>query len=144
MGLRQQSQGYTEKPCLEKPRTEQDRTEQNRTEQNRTEQTINMCVQYSVICTQCGQSFILKIQTDSVIAGLDVTNSGAAAECLLVMFKAPECQPQLKNKTKGDWRDGFVRKSTDCSSEGPEFKSQHLHGGPQPPIMRSDNSSMSE
>jgi hypothetical protein len=31
-----------------------------------------------------------------------------------------------------------VIKSTDCSSEGPEFKSQQLHGGSQPPVMRSD------
>ena len=30
------------------------------------------------------------------------------------------------------WRDGSVVKRTDCSSKGPEFKSQ------KPPIMRSD------
>jgi hypothetical protein len=36
------------------------------------------------------------------------------------------------------WRDGSVDKSTDCSSEGPEFKSQQPHSGSQPPIMRSD------
>ena len=36
------------------------------------------------------------------------------------------------------WRDGSVDKSTDCSSKGPEFKSQQPHGGSQPPIMRSD------
>jgi hypothetical protein len=30
---------------------------------------------------------------------------------------------------KQDWRDGSVVKSTDCSSEGPEFKSQQPHGG---------------
>ena len=35
-------------------------------------------------------------------------------------------------REKGGWRDG-----TDCSSKGPEFKSQHPHGGSQPPIMRS-------
>ena len=29
-------------------------------------------------------------------------------------------------------------KSTDCSSEGPEFKSQQPHGGSQPSVMRSD------
>jgi hypothetical protein len=29
-------------------------------------------------------------------------------------------------------------KSTDCSSKGPEFKSQQPHGGSQPPVMRSD------
>jgi hypothetical protein len=36
------------------------------------------------------------------------------------------------------WRDGSAVKSTDCSSIGPEFKSQQLHGGSQPFIMRSD------
>jgi hypothetical protein len=30
-----------------------------------------------------------------------------------------------------------VVKSTDCSSEGPEFKSQQPHGGSQPSITRS-------
>jgi hypothetical protein len=39
------------------------------------------------------------------------------------------------------WRDGSVGKSTDCSSEGPEFKSQQPHGGSQPSVMRSDTSS---
>jgi hypothetical protein len=29
-------------------------------------------------------------------------------------------------------------KSTDCSSEGPEFKSQQPHGGSQPSVMTSD------
>jgi hypothetical protein len=36
------------------------------------------------------------------------------------------------------WRDGTVVTSTDCSSEGPEFNSQQLHGGSQPSVMRSD------
>jgi hypothetical protein len=36
------------------------------------------------------------------------------------------------------WRDGSAGKSTDCSSECPEFKSQQTHDGSQPPIMRSD------
>jgi hypothetical protein len=31
-----------------------------------------------------------------------------------------------------------VVKSADCSSEGPEFKSQQPHGGSQPSIMKSD------
>ena len=31
---------------------------------------------------------------------------------------------QLKSLGDGGWRDGSVVKSTDCSSEGPEFKSQ--------------------
>jgi hypothetical protein len=36
------------------------------------------------------------------------------------------------------WRDGSAAKSTDCSSEGPEFKFQQPHGGSQPFVMRSD------
>jgi hypothetical protein len=51
-------------------------------------------------------------------------------------------QPQLNvvliRVALGGWRDGSVVKSTDCSSEGPEFKSQQPHGGSQPPVMRSD------
>ena len=29
-------------------------------------------------------------------------------------------------------------RATDCSSEGPEFKSQQPHGGSQPSVMSSD------
>jgi hypothetical protein len=29
-------------------------------------------------------------------------------------------------------------RAPDCSSEGPEFKSQQLHGGSQPSVTRSD------
>jgi hypothetical protein len=36
------------------------------------------------------------------------------------------------------WRDGSAVKNTDCSSKGPEFKSQQPHGGSQPSVMRSD------
>jgi hypothetical protein len=36
------------------------------------------------------------------------------------------------------WRDGSAGKSTDCSSEGSEFKSQQLHGGSQPSVIGSD------
>jgi hypothetical protein len=39
---------------------------------------------------------------------------------------------------EGGWRDGSGVKSTDCSSEGPEFKSQQPHGGSQPSAMKSD------
>jgi hypothetical protein len=39
------------------------------------------------------------------------------------------------------WRDGSAVKSTDCSSEGCEFKSQQPHGGSQPSVMRSGASS---
>jgi hypothetical protein len=47
------------------------------------------------------------------------------------------CKSSKKGSKKG-WRDGSVVKSTDCSSEGPEFKSQQPHGGSQPSIMSSD------
>ena len=41
---------------------------------------------------------------------------------------------KLEMKREG-WRDGSAVKSTDCSSEGPEFKSQQPHGGSQPSVM---------
>jgi hypothetical protein len=43
-----------------------------------------------------------------------------------------------KKKKGGGWRDGSAVKTTDCSSEGPKFKSQQPHGGSQPSVMRSD------
>jgi hypothetical protein len=43
----------------------------------------------------------------------------------------------LRSEDRG-WRDGSAVKSTDCSFEGPEFKSQQPHGGSQPSVMRSD------
>jgi hypothetical protein len=36
------------------------------------------------------------------------------------------------------WQDDSAGKSTNCSSRGPEFKSQQPHGGSQPSVMRSD------
>ena len=45
----------------------------------------------------------------------------------------------LKKQRNRGWRDGSVVKSTHCSSEGPEFKSQQPRGGSQPPVMRSDS-----
>jgi hypothetical protein len=36
------------------------------------------------------------------------------------------------------WRNGSAVKSTDCSSRGHEFNSQHPHGGSQPSVMESD------
>jgi hypothetical protein len=38
----------------------------------------------------------------------------------------------------GGWRDGSEVESSDCSSRGPEFKSQQPHGGSQPSVMSSD------
>jgi hypothetical protein len=36
------------------------------------------------------------------------------------------------------WRDGLAVKNADCSSIGPEFKSQQPHGGSQPSVKKSD------
>jgi hypothetical protein len=55
-------------------------------------------------------------------------------------------QKQTKQNKKVLWDhlklcsqwNGSTSKSTGCSSEGPEFKSQQPHGGSQPSIMRSD------
>jgi hypothetical protein len=44
---------------------------------------------------------------------------------------------EIRNEETGAG-EGSEGKSTDCSSEGPEFKSQKPHGDSQPPIMRSD------
>ena len=41
-------------------------------------------------------------------------------------------------KPKPGWRGGSVVKSTDCSSSGPEFNSQHPHGDLPPSTMGSD------
>jgi hypothetical protein len=38
-------------------------------------------------------------------------------------------QKQKQNLVIESWRDGSVVKITDCSSRGPEFKSQQPHGG---------------
>ena len=43
----------------------------------------------------------------------------------------------LENCVLG-YRYRSVIKSTDCSSRGPEFKSQQSHGGSQPSVMGSD------
>ena len=44
----------------------------------------------------------------------------------------------LLRSLKGSWRDGSAVKSIDCSSRGPEFKSQQTHGSSQPSVMGSD------
>jgi hypothetical protein len=43
----------------------------------------------------------------------------------------------IREQAEG-WRDGSVVKSANCSSEGPEFKSQQPHGGSQPSVTKSD------
>jgi hypothetical protein len=44
----------------------------------------------------------------------------------------------FKESQSQSWQDGSVGKSTDCSLEGPEFKSWQPRDGSQPPVIRSD------
>jgi hypothetical protein len=46
---------------------------------------------------------------------------------------------QYLKELTGGWRHGSVVKSTDCSSRGPEFKSQQPYGGSQPSVTRPDS-----
>jgi hypothetical protein len=56
-----------------------------------------------------------------------------------VSFRAARATKRnLVLKKQQGWGDGSTGKSTDCSSEVLEFKSQQPHGGSQPPVMRSD------
>jgi hypothetical protein len=55
-----------------------------------------------------------------------------------VLYTEKEGSLNHKNTGSGGWRDGSVGKSTDCSSKGPEFKSQQPHGGSQPSVTRSN------
>jgi hypothetical protein len=59
---------------------------------------------------------------------------------LLLPFKVsfPGAEWNFKFEMTLGWRESSAVKSTDCSSRGPEFKSQQPHGGSQPPVMRSD------
>jgi len=65
---------------------------------------------------------------------------GLTGETDFIWFLKPPCVQQMKTLeiTNQCWRDGSVVKSTDCSSRGPEFKSQQPHGGSQPTVMGSD------
>jgi hypothetical protein len=44
----------------------------------------------------------------------------------------------IERKEKGAGELAQWVRVPDCSSEGPEFKSQQPHGGSQPSVMRSD------
>jgi hypothetical protein len=61
-----------------------------------------------------------------------VTDSGSLMGEFLCVLKT------VYKSCCGGWRDGFVVKSTGCSSKHPEFNSQQPHGVSQPSIMWSD------
>jgi hypothetical protein len=68
-------------------------------------------------------------------------NLGPLEEQSVLLTAEPFLQPQITALKKWGlmgWRDGSAVKSTDCSSKGPEFKSQQPHGGSQPSKMISD------
>ena len=56
----------------------------------------------------------------------------------LVFFQNIKCKDSYNKYCFEGWRDGSVVKSTDCSSWGPEFKSQQPHGDSQPSVIESD------
>jgi hypothetical protein len=63
---------------------------------------------------------------------------------LLNVRQCSTTEPCLPLAQRTVLRAGSAGKSTDCSSEGPEFKSQQPHGGSQqPPVMRSGVSEIS-
>jgi hypothetical protein len=66
-----------------------------------------------------------------------VIGAGVSKDSYSVLIYMKERKKERK-KERGGWRDGSVVKSADCSSEGPEFKSQQPHGGSQPSITKSD------
>jgi hypothetical protein len=59
-------------------------------------------------------------------------------ELLLGKFYYPPARYTIKIKTRAGEMAQWVR-APDCSSEGPEFKSQQPHGGSQPSVTRSDS-----
>jgi hypothetical protein len=71
------------------------------------------------------------------VLGLEFMSSGSATNTWHAVPSVKPLNYFIKMQLLG-WRDGSAVKSTDCSSEGPEFKSQQPHGGSQPSIMRSD------
>jgi hypothetical protein len=63
---------------------------------------------------------------------------GRDHKLLFCGFENSQSTETVQKDTAQGWKDGSAVKSTDCSSEGPEFKSQQPHGGSQPSVMRSD------
>jgi hypothetical protein len=56
----------------------------------------------------------------------------------ILTYSIPEVKANLENKNRAGEMAQWVR-APDCSSEGPEFKSQQPHGGSQPSVTRSDS-----
>ena len=46
---------------------------------------------------------------------------------------------KISVRTYGEWKGGLVVKSTDCSPEGPEFKSLQPYDDSQPSVLRFDS-----
>jgi hypothetical protein len=65
----------------------------------------------------------------SVVAHVQGSATGPADERL----------PQAKESSAGAVEMAQWVRAPDCSSKGPEFKSQQPHGGSQPPITRSNS-----
>jgi hypothetical protein len=78
------------------------------------------------------------IHTNGLAQGLEVllciVSISFSTQKVHRLLRKNKCQ----NLIAGGWRVGSMVKSTHCSSESPEFKSQQPHGGSQPPIKRSN------
>jgi hypothetical protein len=72
-------------------------------------------------------------------------DTGIGEDVPSVTLSAQELKPTvdkwnfIKLKIFQGWKDGLPVKSTECSSRGPEVKSQQPHGGSQPSIIESDS-----
>jgi hypothetical protein len=83
-----------------------------------------------------GDKGLIYVRWESCKVGTGHSEQGLwqARSCLTVS----RSKGGVRKSWFGGWWDDSVGKSTDCSSEGPEFKSQQPHGGSQSPVMRSD------
>jgi hypothetical protein len=57
--------------------------------------------------------------------------------CIVFLANEIKAKAYLKKNSRGCREDSAVKR-TDCSSRGPEFKSQQPHSLSQPSVMRSD------
>jgi hypothetical protein len=68
----------------------------------------------------------------------DRTKTCQSSKFFIYHSKLNFTKENLRNRKMGAWRDGSGVKSSDCSSEGPEFKSQQPHVNSQLSVMRFD------
>jgi hypothetical protein len=103
----------------------------------RPHQPITLCLQQSgdsLLCLSRPSAFPPKVSTRDQWATWSAHFS-VPSLCIDWFFSVVKMRQEIRS---GGWRDGLAVKSTDCSSKGPEFKSQQPHGGSQPSVTKSD------